>query len=50
MRLSNHLIQDINEYAVKDHLKSFDQLSFRLSKKEIDVIDIIEKIKFYNIA
>jgi len=50
MRLSSHLIQDINGYTVKDHQLSLDQLSLRLSKKGIDVIDLIEKIKSFQIA
>lgn len=50
MRLSNDLIQDINQPDVNDHKNSFDQISSTLSKKGIDTPDIIEKLKAFQIA
>lgn len=50
MRLSNDLIQDINQPDVNDHKNSFDHISSKLSKKGIDTPDIIEKLKTLQIA
>ncbi len=50
MRLSNDLIQDVNQPDVNDHKNSFDYISSILSKKGIDIRDIIEKLKAFQIA
>lgn len=50
MRLSNHQIQDINQARIKDHKNSFDHVSSILSKKGIDIPDLIEKLKAFQIA
>lgn len=50
MRLSSNLIQDINKQEIESHKYSFDYLSSSLSNKGIDIPDILEKLKAFQIA